>query len=328
VSLPPKHRKSRSYVYDVGRANTEREEAHRLRNSILRTLVHDSFSFLDDPNVAVMTCYVPGNPRIFAVRSVLDLTSLAHGLSSVQTFERITESHKYLFAVCVGSNGRVRLAFGGRTFLEFTGREWIVGSAELDLTQKLAESLERISLPGFSAARDGEAMSGLAGLFHRIAEAGVGGTFVIRARRRGKLGYVSEPPSCFWWGKKLADFLEGDPPPLLQLARMDGAVLIEVPPGKKGFVERWQGSQVWPRRVLAEKCDLRRHEKEWQKAGAWLGANWQEYRSWGIRRASALAYAMKEEHRRELVVAVSADGPIYFISGAAPYVVKYPGAEA
>jgi hypothetical protein len=309
----------------------ENEDAQKKRRSVFRNLIHDSFSFLDSADVAVMTYYVPGNPRMVELHSIVELPAEGLNSSTVQKFEVITGQYKHLFAICVGRNGKVWLIFNRRTLLEFTGAHWVSSFDEKGLIGELAEAFNGTSPLGFQGWRDKKAIEGFAKLLQRIAEAGIGGTFIIRAQaqaktgsKQTKLGFVSEPPP-FFWQKALKAALEEEPPALLQLARMDGAILIEVPNGGQDFEHRWQNAQVWPRRVLAEKCDLKQHEKTW-KGSPWTGVDWHEYRSWGIRRASALAYAMARKGS-ELVVAISADGPIYFMSGTPPYVVKYPSSE-
>jgi hypothetical protein len=328
-TIPSKDRGKFHRIFD-------NKDARKMQRSLLRNLVHDSFSFLDSPNVAVLTHYLPGNPRMVDLHSVVELASADQTLSTVQKFEAITERYKHLFAICVGRNGKVWFMFGGRTLLEFTGVQWVSASAEGGIVDELSKAMRRTSPLKFEVWRDRKAMEGFAKLLQRIAEAGVGGTFVIREctqngqaeaeSLQSELGYVSEPPP-FFWRKSLAKSLQEEPPTLLQLARMDGAVLIEVSGGDGSFTDRWQNAQVWPRRVLAEKCDLRQYEEKWNKRhNTWIGTTWHEYRSWGIRRASALAYAMARKGS-ELVIAISADGPIYFLSGASPYVVKYPSSE-
>jgi hypothetical protein len=329
----------RDYLDDI---QDSEEDAPGTTRIMLKTLIHDTFSILDSPDVAVMAHYVPGRSHAFRLSSLLRILPDRSTLPTVERFKKITKGLTNLFAVCASRNGKVWLIAGGKAILEYSDGNWRAVPAARDLAGVLSFHFSNIKQLRCGSQKDTKkTLESFAQLLQQISEAGSGAMFIITPMRTSSpkrtggaayeegevdhaernLGYVSEPPQCLWKSRTFGDLLGPQTPNLLQLAAMDGATVVEVSTTRGSFAERWAGARVRPRRVVCARVRFDKGTLVKLAEGGLRG--WRECRSWGIRRASALAYAMSCQ-KQSLVVAVSADGPVYIMSGDAPYVTTFP----
>ena len=294
----------------------------------LEPLILSSYSLLDWHGVVLFADYLVDPGHAVRLSEIIQLPPHLRALATTQMLMQTTKSYRGLFAINVDHAGVIKTFFGGRPLLVHDRQLWSSASAKDEVLKLFVKKLGETGI--IIPENRQRVLDSFVEVLLRISdEPGHGALFVISKSQRviNRLSEISVPPSDLW--KHILPFdCDGasfgkDKDMLYRLAIMDGAtaVLLEKSESATDYSESWRKAKIFPRKLITEQFNKKKfYDGHWIR-GSW--AKWTECLHYGAKRSSALALAMRFPEE-VLVIAISSDGPVYFMIGGTDPVERWP----
>ncbi len=294
----------------------------------LEPLILSSYSLLDWHGVVLFADYLVDPGHAVRLSEIIQLPPHLRSLATTQMLMQTTKSYRGLFAINVDHAGVIKTFFGGRPLLVHDRQLWSSASAKDEVLKLFVKKLGET---GIIIPEDKQrVLDSFVEVLLRISdEPGHGALFVISKNQEviSRLSEISVPPSDLWehilpFDSDGANFGK-DKDMLYRLAIMDGAtaVFLGNSDSTTDYSSSWRKAKILPRKLITEEFNRKKfYDGHWIR-GKW--AKWTECLHYGAKRSSALALAMRFPDD-VLVIAISSDGPVYFMIGGTDPVERWP----